>query len=52
MENEADLIPDSFDMEDWLDVEETPEKDRSGVKQDDTGVGNRPGDGDPDRERA
>jgi hypothetical protein len=52
VEKDADRVPDSFDMEDWLDIEETPEKDRSGVKQDDTGVGNRPGEGEPDRERA
>lgn len=45
-------MPDSFEIEDWLDIEDTPEKDRSGVKQDDTGVGSRPGDGEPDRDRA
>ena len=44
-------MPDSFEIEDWLDMEETPENDRSGVKQDDTGVGRRPGEGEPDRDR-
>lgn len=45
-------MPDSFEREDWLDIEETPEKVRSGVKHDDTGVGSRPGDGEPDLDRA
>ena len=33
-------------------MDDTPEKERSGVKHVDTGVGNRPGDGEPERERA
>ena len=45
-------MPESFDIEDWLDMDDTPEKERSGVKHDDIGVGNRPGDGEPERERA
>ena len=45
-------MPESFEREDWLDIEETPEKVRSGVKHDDTGVGSRPGDGEPDLDRA
>ena len=45
-------MPDSFEIDDWLDVDETPEKDRSSVKQDDAGVGNRPGEGELERDRA
>jgi len=45
-------VPDSFETEDRLDIEETPENDLSGVKHEETGVGSRPGEGDPDRDRA